>query len=354
MRKASKASARAIATVTLTVVSGLMVAPYAFAQAPLPPLPQSQPQPGPAPAPQPPPQGYPPPPPQGYPPPPQGQYPQQQPQQYPQQQQQYPQQQGGYAQPQYPPPQYGPTPQYQQPPQYQQQPSAAVPPPPPRVDYTEPPEPTHAPKFSLWAGGRLGFLGFGGNFYTNSAGPGGSGATGETTGNFVKNGLSTGLDVGARLGKRYVPYLFIEHGFMGQGHRFEGSDATSSTDLLGVGFRYTAGDVDSAGFLTDISIGMRSVTVKGGTETYKMQSLEFFRLGLGAEIRISTLFVISPMATISSGTMNDTSGSATYSAAGSGDGEQHPTYQNGKQIDNQRAYVIVGIHCGAHFDIFGK
>ena len=352
-----KASVGAIAT----LAAGIFGAASAFAQAPpqggpLPPLPQSQPQPGAQP--QPPPQNYPPPPAQGYPPPPQqGGYPQQQPppQGYPQQQPQgYPPQQGGYppqqpppgyAQPQYPPPQYGPTPQYQQPPPYYQQ-QQPVPPPPPPVEYTEPPEPVHAPKFALWTGARLGYLGFGGNFYTNEVG------NGETTGNFAKNGLSVGLDVGARLGKRYLPYVFLEHGFMGQGHRFEGSDATASTNLMGVGFRYTAGDVDSAGFLTDLSIGVRTLTVKSGSQTYTMSAIEIFRLGLGAEIRISTLFVISPMATLSGGAMTDTEGNTTFTA---GDPTiRSPVYHDGQQIGNQRGYIVVGLHCGAHFDIFGK
>ncbi len=306
----------------------MFVATRAYAQqpqpgAPLPPLPPSQPQY---------PQGQPPPPPpQGYPPP-----------------------QGAYGQPQqYSPPQYGPPPQYQQQPYYQPPPPPpppGYPPPPPPVEYNEPPEPTHAPKFSLWVGGRLGVLGFGGAFYQNEFNEG------ETTGNFVRNGLSLGVDVGARLGKRYLPYVFLEHGFMGQGHRFEGSDATSSSDLLGLGFRYTAGDVDSVGFLTDISVGMRTITVKGGGSTYKMSSLEIFRLGLGAEIRISTLFVLSPMATLSGGAMSDTESNShiAFSAEGSRDGITHPTYENGKQISNQRGYIAVGLQCGAHFDVFGK
>jgi hypothetical protein len=292
-------------------------------QQPLPPLPAQQPQGQPQ---QPPPGNYPPPPQQGYPP--------------PQQQQGYPppQQQQGY------PPQQG-----QPQPYYQQQQA----PPPPPFEYQEPPVPTHAPKFSLWVGGRLGFLGFGGNFYDNN-GSAGVPPAGETTGNFLRNGLSLGFDVGARLGKRYLPYVFLEHGFMGQGHRFEGSNATAASDLLGIGFRYTAGDVDSAGFLTDISIGIRTVTIKNGGDTYKMQSLEIFRLGLGAEIRISTLFVLSPMATLSGGAMSDTDGHVTFSTEGSKDAITSPTYQDGKQIAAQRGYIVVGIHCGAHFDVFGK
>lgn len=248
-----------------------------------------------------------------------------------------------YADPNYPPPSYPP-------PSYGQQtygPQYAPSPAPPPVVYTEPPVETHAPKFSLWTGARLGIIGFGNSFYDNEQGQP------ETTGNFLKNGLAAEVDVGARLGKRYTPYVFLEHGFMGKGHRFEGTGATASSDLYGIGFRYTAGDVDSAGFLSELSVGVRTITISNGAETYKMSGLEIFRLGLGAEIRISTLFVISPMAQLSGGTMTDTSGSVTF-APNQGDGLVHPTYQNGQLINAQRGYLIVGLGCGAHFDFFGK
>jgi hypothetical protein len=217
-----------------------------------------------------------------------------------------------------------------------------------RLDDEKPHEPTHAPKFSLWLGGSLRALGYGGNFYDNEQGKK------ETTGNFLGNGLGLELDVGARLGKRYMPFLFVEHGFMGAGHRFAGSDAKSSSDLYGVGFRYTAGDVDSAGFLTELAIGVRTVTVTGGGQTYKMSALEIFRLGLGAEIRISTLFVLSPMAHLSAGVMDSTSGTVAYSADGSKDGIKEPTFRNGDSVNAERGYVVLGIGCGAHFDVFGK
>ncbi len=211
-----------------------------------------------------------------------------------------------------------------------------------------PVDPTHAPKFSLWAGGSLGALGYGGYFYDNEQGKK------ESTGNFIGNGLAVELDVGVRLGKRYVPYVFIEHGFVAQGHRFAGSDATSASDMYGLGFRYTAGDVDSAGFLTELSVGIRTVSVSNAGQTYKMSAFEYFRLGLGAEIRISTLFVISPMAHLSGGAMDNTSGTVGFSADGSKDGIKEPTYRNNDNILTQRGYLIVGIGCGAHFDVFGK
>ena len=311
---------RSIAPVALL----LSLSASASAQAPLPPLPpdgsrQSQPQPMPPPLPP----------------------------QQPYSQQPYPQQ--PYAQPygqSPPPPGYGAP--YGQPAQPNYHVRPEQPPPPPPIEYNPPPEPAHAPKFSLWAGGRLGVLGYGGNFYQNEF------QDGETTGNFIRTGLSLGIDVGARLGKRYLPYLFLEHGFAAAGHRFVGGDATAASDLYGGGFRYIAGDVDSVGFLTDISVGLRTITVKNNGDTYKMSSIEIFRLGLGAEIRISTLFSISPMATLSGGAMSDTEGHVAYSQEGSHDGLAHPAYQDGKQIGNQRGYIVLGLGCGGHFDIFGK
>ncbi|WP_394835039.1 hypothetical protein LVJ94_51930 [Pendulispora rubella] len=238
--------------------------------------------------------------------------------------------------------------------------SQDIPPPPPMIEYEPAPEPVHAPNYSLYTGASLRALGFGGYFYTNELG------REETTGNFLGPGAAVEVDVGARLGRHYIPFLFWEHGFMRQGHRFDGTDATSSSDLVGLGFRYAAGNVDRASFLSELSIGLRTVTVKNGNETFKMSTWELFRLGLGAEIRFSKLFTISPMAHISSGAMNDSDGSVTFSANGSRDYAAaaasnsnirppfHPTFVDGQNIQSGRSYVVVGIGCGAHFDIFGK
>ncbi|MBX3207697.1 MAG: hypothetical protein KF764_21790 [Labilithrix sp.] len=274
-------------------------------------------QPGPAPAP--PPAQYQPPPGQYQPPPP------------------------GYGQP--PPQGYGQGyPPPQQPYYYPQQP------PPQQVVPVAPPEPeTHAPKYSLWTGARLSYVGFGFSFYDNDRGQS------ETTGNFLGNGVAPQIDVGARISYRYIPYLFWEHGFMGQGHRFDGSQARSSTDFYGIGFRYVSGDVDSVAFLTDLSIGKRVVTVSNGTQTYSMSGIEFFRLGLGAEIRVATLFALTPLFSISSGALNDSEGDIAFTCSPNcADGVQGPTYKNGQVIQSARAYVVVSLGLGIHFDIFGK
>lgn len=213
--------------------------------------------------------------------------------------------------------------------------------------YVEPEPPTHAPKYSLWLGARAGYLGFGYGFYINELNDT------ETTGNFAGNGLTLEADVGARLGRRYVPYVFFEHGFMKQGHRFSGTDASTSSDFYGVGFRYTAGDPDEVGFLTDLAIGVRKLTITNGSETYSMSGLEIFRLGLGAEIRLATTFTISPMLNVSSGAFSDTSGTVAF-APNQGDGLTRPTFRDGKNIDDSRAYVLLQLSVGGHFDLLGK
>lgn len=230
---------------------------------------------------------------------------------------------------------------------YEQEPPPLAAPPP--VEYVEPPVPKHAPKYSLYVGGFAGAIGYGGNFYDNENN------RPETTGNFLKPGVGLELDVGARLGYRYIPFLLLEHGFMGQGHRFDGTDTTAASDFLGIGLRYVAADVDTVGVVTEISFGMRQVSLHDGNgESYKMTGFEFFRFGLGAEIRLSTLFVITPMAHFADGAMTDSDGDITFGPNGSKDGITHPTYRNGATIDTGRSYFILGVGCGGHFDFFGK
>jgi hypothetical protein len=273
--------------------------------------------------------------------------------QYTQPQPQYPQ---NYQPQQYP----------QQQPQVQPQPEQPRPAPPPVV-YSEPEEPTHAPKWALWTGVDMGVLGYGNNFFLNPN----NGGEGETTGAIAGTGMGLTLEAGARLGKRYIPYVLWEHGFLKQGRRFEGSDARSSSDYYGVGFRYIALDPDVVGILTDISIGLRSVKVTQGDQTYKMSALELFHMSLGAEIRLSTLFALSPKVMIAGGAMSDVEGNVYYSVAGKKpDNLAGPPYCSGtsggaicptapgqalsNQIRNQAAYVVIGIGVGAHFDVFGK
>ena len=227
-------------------------------------------------------------------------------------------------------------------------PSPLVPPPPPVV-YIEPEVEKRAPRYALWAGGRLGILAYGGGIYDNPATQ-----QVETTGNFVRTGLGLELDIGARLDKRYVPYLGIELGFAAAGHRFDTSKTQARTSFLGIGFRYIAGDVDNVGFVSDLSFGFRSFDLSNPSGSWSATGFEFLRLGFGAEIRINHRFAISPLVTVSGGSLTDTSGNISF-APNQGDGATAPAFQGSQAIPGaaQTTYYAIVLGCGAHVDLFG-
>jgi hypothetical protein len=224
-----------------------------------------------------------------------------------------------------------------------------TPPPPgaqgvPGVDYV------HAPRFGLWLGARLGVLAYGGGLYQDPNG------YYETTGNFVTNGVALEVDVGARIEKRYIPYGVLELGLVGAGHRFEQTSTTAGTSFVGIGLRLLAGNVDNVSFASELSFGFRKLQVSNATGTWSAMGFEFLRLGLGAEIRLANHFTLSPMLTISGGTLTDTSGSIGF-GPNQGDGlTGTPDYVNHGQIPTnlQTPYAAFVVGCGAHFDLFGK
>ncbi|MGH7272192.1 MAG: hypothetical protein ACREJ3_17315, partial [Polyangiaceae bacterium] len=233
-----------------------------------------------------------------------------------------------------------------------------APPPPPRIVYVLPPGEgppvrvryVHAPEVSLWLGGSLGFMAYGGALYVNDVNTG----AGETTGNFIRPGAALQLDVGARLAQRYIPYLTLELGLVGPGRRFDGTGASAHTSFLGVGFRYLAGDVDSVSFLSDLSFGFRSFDVSNRSGTWDAVGFELFRLGLGAAVRISDEFTLSPMITLSTGVLTDTSGNIAF-GPNQGDGQTGPLFAGDGTIPGigQASYYGIVIGCGGHVDLLG-
>jgi hypothetical protein len=207
---------------------------------------------------------------------------------------------------------------------------------------------THAPHNALWLGARLGFLAYGGGLYVEDPNTGAV----ETTGNFIKPGAALEFDVGARLARRYLPYVGVELGLAAPGRRFDAIDTHSSTTFAGVGFRYLAGDVDTVAFVSDISFGLRRFQASNVTGTWSASGFEFFRVGLGAEIRITNYFTLSPLITISGGTLTDTSGSISFGP----NGQAGPPFTGNSSIPSyaQTSYYAVVIGCGAHFDLFGR
>ena len=127
----------------------------------------------------------------------------------------------------------------------------------------------------------------------------------------------------------------------------------AGTSFLGLGFRYVAGDVDTVAFVADLSLGRRTFSVASDGSTWTMSGFELPRLGLGAEIRINRRFIVSPMLTLSGGTMTDTSGSVTF-APHQGDGQTMPPFTGGGGIPSvaQASYYAVFLGAGMHVDLF--
>jgi hypothetical protein len=216
-----------------------------------------------------------------------------------------------------------------------------------RIDYI------HAPMYSLWLGGRLGILGYGGGMFQDPNG------NTETTGNFVTNGLALEVDVGARIARHFIPYLGAELGLVGAGHRFDGTDAKAGTSFFGFGVRMLAGDVDNVSFISDLSLGWRTMQVSNDGSTWSGTGVEILRLGLGVDIRLTSHFTLSPLLTISGGKLTDSGGSpnGVSFAPNQGDGlTGTPSYVNGGQIQQayQTSYESVVVGCGAHFDLLGR
>ena len=184
-------------------------------------------------------------------------------------------------------------------------------------------------------------------YYTNA-----TTGTEERVSSFVTNGLAPEVDLGARISRRYIPYLALELGFVGPGSRFQGTQATAGTSFVGVGFRFLMGDTSSVSFASDLSLGFRKFQVTNAGSTWTASAFEFLRLGLGADIRFTDYFTISPMITLSGGTVADTSGSVAFAPNQSDGAVGTPP----GQIPNwaQTSYVSIVIGCGAHFDLLSS
>ena len=161
--------------------------------------------------------------------------------------------------------------------------------------------------------------------------------------------------IGVQLGPDTAPISAAERGWLARGHRFDGvSSGSASSTFYGIGIYHVSGDVDSVAFASDASFGMREVSVSDGTNTYTMSGLALFNIGLGAEIRVATLFSITPMLRLSLGSMDSTEGTVTFSPERQGDGKTEPDFKNGETIGIGRMYAAITLGASVHFDIFGK
>jgi hypothetical protein len=174
-----------------------------------------------------------------------------------------------------------------------------------------PPKPRHvAPKYSFWLGPRVGwFVPFGSVFYRcapNSFGECNYNAVDWN--DYASSGPMFEIDAGARLGRNYTLFLLWEHAALGAGddesyEKAQGGLDSASTDYFGLGLRVSS-DPNKIGFLTEINLGARRFRAKyaNGTELQFTQDVPLeLRLGLGADIRLSRLFSLSPLITLGIG-----------------------------------------------------
>lgn len=217
---------------------------------------------------------------------------------------------------------------------YGPSPYAYEPPPPP-------PPPAHrAPRTALWLGARAGMLQPFGKLYYYDTGS----SAGPSWGDAAGPGASIEVDVGGRFGRRYLVYGFWEYAQLDGGDAFHGPGdgaPRASTSLWGVGLRWSSSP-DETGLALDVGLGYRTFDLAWDDGTSLRMSSPFeMRLGIGADIRLSRTFTLSPMFQLTNGVFDD----GTYSPAGA------PSYSVGGVA---ATHGTIGLTVGGHFDLAGS
>jgi hypothetical protein len=230
----------------------------------------------------------------------------------------------------------------------------AHPPHPPRIVIWEPPppppplQPIHvAPKTSLWGGVRLGwFVPFGGVYARGDEVNGFLERRSVPWRDFVSSGPVFELQLGARLSRNYNVFALWERAELGRGDGDTlGSPEDSSTDFWGVGLRASS-DPDRVGFLTEVALGYRRARTefKDGSALELTEGVLEARIGIGADIRLSPTFSLSPMATAGVGSFGDVNRVSSDGVATDliGDLDEHDAH----------GWFTIGL--GAHVDLLGQ
>lgn len=206
---------------------------------------------------------------------------------------------GYYTEPAAPPPTHGGPP-----------PAAHEPPPPgyyygpaPVWEPPPPPKPKHrAPKTAFWLGARAGYFVPFGNLWQKYTPPGYEPVKWSEYGS---SGPMFELDIGARFSRNYNVFFALERATLGNGSEApdaNGGQKKGSTDYYAIGLRFSS-DANRVGFLTEIDLGWRQFRAEweDGTRLELSEAPLEFRIGLGADIRVTPFFSLSPMVTLGAG-----------------------------------------------------
>jgi hypothetical protein len=167
-----------------------------------------------------------------------------------------------------------------------------------------------APVNSLWLGGRGGVLFPSGALYdqidTTQSTRSYQVVDPEPWSDIAGNGPVFELDVGGRFSRHYIIYGLWEHAFLGAGGALLtfGDPTSASTDLAGVGFRWSS-NPDEVGIVVDLGLGYRWFRESWADGTkLDMQGLGETRIGVGADIRVADRLSLSPLFALSVGEFN--------------------------------------------------
>ena len=160
------------------------------------------------------------------------------------------------------------------------------------------------------------------------------------------------LDIGARLGRRYNLFLFWEHAELGGGsdqpqatpsdNPDVGASSGADSDYYALALRFSS-NPDQVGFLTEFALGYRRMRVEwdDGTELQLTDAPFEFRLGLGADIRLSSAFSLSPLFTIGFGVFGE--GEFVYPD------DSSETAIRSSDVGDAHGWLTLQL--GAHFDL---
>jgi hypothetical protein len=117
------------------------------------------------------------------------------------------------------------------------------------------------------------------------------------------------VDAGLRFSRHYNVFAAWERAQLSSGDDDDtryGGQSGGDTDFWGVGIRASS-DADKLGFVTEVMLGYRRAraTWEDGTELQMTDAPFEARLGLGADIRLSPLFSLSPMLTVGVGSFGE-------------------------------------------------
>ena len=229
------------------------------------------------------------------------------------------------------------------------------PPPPPPFFFYEPPPPPPLPRkapprTALWLGVRAElFVPFGTLWLDGFPGAYGIYYRGRNFSDYAPPGPAGEVDFGVRLARRYNLFAMWEHASLGGGSLessgFAGGQLRGSTNLYGVGLRFST-DPTSVGFLMEVAAGYRQFSANWSDGTNLSLTGGWFdaRIGMGADIRLSRTFSLSPMIVLGGGSFGQIDSSGP-NAVNVGPAQPLSVTQPGE-------YGTLSFQLGGHADVF--